>query len=112
MTKGPATLTEAHMFGHDAERCPETGRMFEQGSGALSREQQTANFLREAGRAADIPKEGERCVQTGREYECGSGAGPKTAQTARFLDEVSPAEKAQRKEAFDALVAAIPQGQA
>ena len=112
MTTGPATLTEARMFGHDAERCPETGRMFEQGSGALPREQQTANYVRERDRLADMPKPGERCLQTGREFECGPGALTKTRQSAIFLSELSPADKARRQAAFDALVAATPAGQA
>jgi hypothetical protein len=38
------------------ERCSITGRLFEVGSGALSHADQSANFVREAQRAADIPK--------------------------------------------------------
>jgi len=93
-------------------RCPATGRLFEAGSGALPHEQQTANFVRERDRGADMPKAGETCVQTGREFECGRGCLPKSAQTAQFLNELSPADLAQRKAAFDALVAATPAGAA
>jgi hypothetical protein len=42
------SLTERATFGHDAVRCPTTGRVFEQGSGALPHEQQTALFVRQA----------------------------------------------------------------
>jgi hypothetical protein len=97
--KGPATLVEAAMFGHDAQRCPETGRLFEQGSGALSHEQQTANYLREAGRSADMPKPGECCPQTGREYETGSGCLTSMSQTRLFIEAMSPEQKAALKHA-------------
>jgi hypothetical protein len=100
------------VFGADCARCPVTGRHFEQGSGALPHEQQTANFVRERDYVADLPKEGERCPQTGREYECGSGALTRTRQTARFLDELSPAEKASRLRAAQALSAISPVGSA
>ncbi|SHH38109.1 hypothetical protein [Bradyrhizobium erythrophlei] len=39
-----------------AARCPTTGRLYEVGSGATSHEHQTANFIRERDRAADMPK--------------------------------------------------------
>ena len=58
----------------DSDRCPVTGRLFEVGFGALPKDQQSANFVRERDRAAGLPKEGERCPKTGRLYECGSGA--------------------------------------
>jgi hypothetical protein len=93
-------------------RCSVTGRLFEVGSGALSHAEQSANFAREAALAADMPKPGERCAQTGREFEGGSGSLSKTAQTRQFLGELSPAQKAQRVEAYDALVAMIPEGRA
>jgi hypothetical protein len=93
-------------------RCPKTSRLFEVGAGALPHDQQTANFVREAAREADMPKPGERCAQSGREFECGRGSLPKTAQTQQFLSELSPAQKAQRVEAYDALVAMIPEGRA
>ena len=106
--------TNAHnaIFGEGFESCPETGLPYENGSGALSKEQQTVSFLREAGRELDMPRLGECCQQTGREYECGSGALSKKAQTAIFLREASPEAKAARIAAFDALVAAIPAGRA
>jgi hypothetical protein len=102
---------ENNIFGHGFERYPQTGLPYEQGSGALSKEEPTANFIRALDRAA-MPKEGERCLQTGREFECGSGAAPRSVQTARFLEEASSTDKAQRKPAFDSLVVATPAGQA
>jgi hypothetical protein len=93
-------------------RCPITGRLFEVGSGALPHDQQTANYVREAKRAGDMPHDGQFCPQTGRYYEFGSGALTKTAQTRIFLDELSPAEKAQRAAAAAALAAVTPSGQA
>src|SRR6266481_4633254 len=84
------------MFGVGHERCPETGRPYECGSGALSKEQQTANYVRERDHLADMPKEGEVCPQTGREYECGSGCGTKSNQTRAFIAELPEAEKRQR----------------
>lgn len=93
-------------------RCDVTGRLYELGSGALSHEQQTANFVRERDFAGTPPKEGERCVQTDREYECGSGALSKERQTAVFLSELSPAEKSQRASAAAALNAVPPAGNA
>src|SRR5947207_8046252 len=69
----------------DADCCPVTGRVFEVGSGALPKEQQSANFVRERDRAAGLPKEGERCPKTGRLYECGSGAHRRAEQTASFV---------------------------
>jgi hypothetical protein len=41
---------ENNLFGHGFERCPETGRPYEVGSGALSKEEQTRNFIRERAR--------------------------------------------------------------
>jgi hypothetical protein len=76
-----------HIFGEGTEYCEHTGMPFERGLGALSKEAQTANFIRERDRLADMPKPGERCTQTGREYECGSGAHTKTRQTELFLRE-------------------------
>jgi hypothetical protein len=73
--------------GQAVARCPRTNRAYEQGSGALSHEQQTENYVREAQIAADMPKEGERCVQTGREFMVGVGALPRTIQTANFFRE-------------------------
>ncbi|KJC59900.1 hypothetical protein UP10_14485 [Bradyrhizobium sp. LTSPM299] len=101
-------------LGRDANhpRCKVTGRPYEVGSGALPHEQQTANFVRERGRLADMPKDGEVCAQTGRLFETGSGCLPKAAQTRTFLSELSPDDKTQRKAAFDALVAAEPAGKA
>ena len=95
-----------------AEFCPKTGRPYERGHGALSNEQQTANFVAEAACAADMPKPGERCSQTGRLYEDGVGALTKTRQTANFLEELSPEEKAKRRADFEALVAIEPAGKA
>ena len=79
-------------LGEEIQRCPKTGRAFERGSGALSHEQQSANFVREAAHTADMPKDGERCPKTGRFYEFGRGALTKAAQTAMFLREASPEE--------------------
>ena len=98
--------------GVKVERCPRTGRVFEDGSGALSREQQTANFVREAAIAADMPRDGERCSQTGRFYECGSGALPKSMQTANFIDQLPPERKARRRANAEKLMAAEPAGKA
>jgi hypothetical protein len=95
-----------------AERCPRTGRIYEDGSGALSKEEQTALFEREAAIAADMPKLGERCPQTGRPYERSIGALSKMRQTANFLAELSPAAKVQRKADADALAAVEPAGSA
>jgi hypothetical protein len=110
MAEGPNSANL--VFGGDCERCPVTGRHYEQGSGALEREAQTANFVRERDRLADMPKPGERCPQTGREYECGPGAQTKRAQTARVLSELPPAEKEKRAAAMFALAEAMPAGQA
>ena len=44
----PLSLAEKATFGHDAQRCPISGRVWEQGEGSLSRDLQTQNFLREA----------------------------------------------------------------
>ncbi len=40
---------EKAVYGHDAKRDPVSGRVFEQGRGALPREIQAQNFLRERG---------------------------------------------------------------
>jgi hypothetical protein len=100
------------VFGVGCEFCPETGRPYENNSSSLTKEQQTANFVREREVAGTRPKEGERCVQTGREYEVGSGSLSKERQTAIFLNELSPAEKAQRAKAATALNAVQPAGSA
>lgn len=42
------SLTEQRVFGIDAVRCKETGRVYEQGSGALSHADQTALFKLQA----------------------------------------------------------------
>jgi hypothetical protein len=76
----------SYIFGQGCEYCPQTGRPFEQGVGALTKEEQTANFLRERHFAADMPKPGEVCPQTGQPYEYGSGAQTKTRQTENFLN--------------------------
>jgi hypothetical protein len=84
----------SHIFGEGCEYCPQTGRPFEQGVGALTKEQQTANFLRDRHFAADMPKPGEICGRTSRPYEVGSGCLTKTAQTAAFLREANPVKAA------------------
>lgn len=108
--------SEKHVFGlgdpNVTARCPVTNRLYEVGSGALPHDQQTANYVREAQRAGDMPKDGERCVQTNRSYECGAGALPKAAQTRNFLNDLSPAEKSRRASAAAALAAVVPSGQA
>ncbi len=83
----PLSVMERRAFGDDAERCERTGRIFERGSGALSKEAQTAMFVREAAIAGDMPKEGERCPETDRLYEVGSGCFTKQRQTHAFLQE-------------------------
>jgi hypothetical protein len=103
--------SSALVFGPGAAICPRTGRAYENGSGALSHAQQTANYLREAARD-DMPLEGECCVQTGREFECGHGAPSKAVQTKAFLAAASPADKAQRVTAAAKLNAANPAGRA
>lgn len=40
----PLTSYEKRIYGDDAERCEETGFIFEAGSGALPKAEQTANF--------------------------------------------------------------------
>jgi hypothetical protein len=75
---------------NEVQRCPQTGRAFEVGYGALPKDQQTANFVRERDTAADKPKQGERCPITGRLYECGWGSLTKTAQTALFVRDAHP----------------------
>lgn len=89
----PLALESACAAAHDirmGETCPETGRPYECGHGALSREAQSANFIRERNRAADMPTRGERCPQTGREYECGSGAHTRTEQTGALCGRPPP----------------------
>jgi hypothetical protein len=93
-------------------RCPRTGRIYEDGSGALSHEEQTAMFLRQQAIANDMPREGEYCPQTGRPYQCCSGALTKTQQTAAFLAELPPAAIAERQAAANALAAVEPEGHA
>src|ERR1019366_2034894 len=82
----PPIANLSHIFGDDCEYCPQTGRPYEQGVGAFTKEQQTANFLREAAALADMAKPGEVCPQTGQAYEYGSGAQTKTRQTQGFLN--------------------------
>lgn len=100
------------VFGEGFERCPRTGRPFERGIGALSKSNQTAMFLREAAFNAGEPKEGETCVQTGRAFDCSNGAPTKPVQTEQFLRELSPADKAERQAAANALAAVQPAGTA
>jgi hypothetical protein len=94
------------------QRCPITHRPYETGHGALSPAEQTANFVREAAIAADMPKAGETCPQTGRRYEIGSGALPKSMQSAQFLEELPDEMKAQRQANANALAAIEPAGRA
>jgi hypothetical protein len=104
LSADPSERRERQVFGVDAvRRCKITGRIFETGSGALSPEAQTSNFVHEARLAADMPHESERCLQTGREYEVGSGCWPKSLQTARFLAELPADLKAQREADFEKL---------
>ena len=110
--QGDANKRELLVFGHDAARCPMTGRFFENGSGALPRNEQTQMFLREQAIEEDRPKEGESCPQTGRPYSAGSGALPKSVQRLNFLSELSPALKAQRQASANALAAIEPAGRA
>lgn len=81
------TVPEILIFGEGHARCPETGRPFETGIGALSQEKQTAAFVRDRDAASDMPQPGETCPRTGREYEVGAGAHSKSQQTARFVKE-------------------------
>jgi hypothetical protein len=110
MPEGPNSANL--VFGADCELCPVTGRHYEQGSGALSHEQQTANFVREADIAAVMPKHGDVCPQTGRTYETGYGCGSKAWQTRQFLAELPPEQQEQRKAAAQVLHDAEPAGRA
>jgi hypothetical protein len=59
----PLSLNEIACFGIDAIRDPETGRVFECGSGALSHDEQRQLFRREAAlaeRKAAIEQEAQR----------------------------------------------------
>lgn len=44
------------VFGDGCEFCSETGRPYERGSGSLSKEQQTAQFVQDRDRASELPK--------------------------------------------------------
>jgi hypothetical protein len=76
----------SYIFGQGVEYDEITGRPFEQGVGALTKEQQRANFLREAAALADMAKPGEICPLTLQPYEYGSGAQTKAQQTHNFLN--------------------------
>jgi hypothetical protein len=108
--------SEHHVFSlgdpNVTARCPRTQRLYEVGSGALSHKRQTANYVREAAAAGDMPRDGEQCLQSGKFYETGSGCHTKAIQSRRFLNELSPEEKAQRAAAAAALAAVTPSGQA
>jgi hypothetical protein len=95
-----------------AERCPRTGRIFQDGSGALSQAEQTAMFLRERAIEDDMPRPGESCPQTLRPYDCSIGAPTKTMQSAQFLADLPPEAKAQRQADANALFDAGPAGRA
>ena len=111
-SQGDTNKRDLLVFGHDAERCPKTGRFFENGSGARPRNEQTEMFLRQQAAEEDRPKEGESCPQTGRPYECGSGALPKSVQSYYFLAALSSAAKEQRQENANVLAAIEPAGRA
>jgi hypothetical protein len=101
------------IFGEGFERCPRTGRPYESGSGALSKDQQTALFVHQAAlQAVEMPREGERCVHTGRLYESGSGCLSKQQQTTAFLNELPQSVKDERAANAAALAAAAPAGRA
>jgi hypothetical protein len=106
--------SEKHVFSlgdpNVAARCPKTGRLFEVGAGAWTHEQQSANYVREAARAADMPKDGEQCSVTHRFYEVSSGALTKTQQSALFVREASP-EQARRDDERATAVAAAAEVQ-
>jgi hypothetical protein len=104
---------DERVFGEGFERCPKTGCPYETGSGALSKEQQTALFMHQAVLAAvEMPKEGERCMHTGRFYETGSGCLSKAAQTNAFLNALPQSVKDERRANAEALAAAAPAGRA
>jgi hypothetical protein len=91
-------------------RCPKTQRRYELGHGALSFEEQSAMFIRDAAIKADTPTDSgfphhirPRCPQTNREYECGPGAQTRAQQSARFLEELPDDLKAQRRADFEKL---------
>jgi len=86
-------------------RCPKTGRLFEVGSGALPHDQQTANFIRELDRTADMPNPGE-CDPKGRQYETGAGCLTKTAQRAIWDRNANPAQTKADDARADAVEAA------
>ena len=92
-------------LGEEIHRCPKTGRAYEVGSGALSHAEQTANFVRERDRAADLPCAGERGPD-GRPYETGSGCLTKTAQRAMWEREADPAQAKRDDERAAAVAAA------
>jgi hypothetical protein len=65
-------------LGEEIQRCPRTGRAYENGSGALSHEQQTANYLREAVRD-DMPLEASAA------FKPAANSSAATARQARLL---------------------------
>lgn len=80
-----ATRSHASLSIEAGERCAITGLEFSRAHGALSKVDQTKDFIRERERLADMPAPGERCAQTGRLYENGSGCLTRTQQTRNFL---------------------------
>jgi hypothetical protein len=87
----PVHISEKLQFGEDAVRDPISGRIFEQGHGALPKHEQAAFFRQQAAIAADMPKVGE-CDPKGRLYETGSGCLTKTAQRAMRDRNANPAQ--------------------
>lgn len=80
----PLRPAELAMAGEAPARCPATGRPYELGHGHLPFEKQTANFIVERHRAADMPAPGECDPASGRLYETGTGAKTKTQQAKIF----------------------------
>ena len=89
--RDPLTMTEKLIYGHDAVRDPISGRVFEQGLHAESKEVQAAAFAKEAARDGDMPRHGE-CAPDGRAYETGAGCLTKSAQRASWARAADPVQ--------------------
>jgi hypothetical protein len=64
----PLSLTEIATFGHDAQRCLETGRVFEQGVGSHPRHIQSAKKRFRLMESDGAPPAGWSCRNTRRKF--------------------------------------------
>jgi hypothetical protein len=108
----PLNQQEKLVFGAHATRCPFTGRVYENGSGARSQQEQTERFIAEQAAENDRALPGDVCPYSGQPLDASIGALPRSIQIENFFAALPEETKLGWFKRAEALAATVTQGNA